>query len=154
MVTNRTRALVLAMVVLMSMLVRPTPGSAGEVPEYPEFPYQPTDYAENLRGQFHFSPRGGWMNDINAPLYHDGVYHLFFQHNPHGLNWDTMHWGHATSPDLVHWTQKPIALEPGVHPGDLWSGSGVVDTANTAGLRTPRPGSRRAARPRTPCGVR
>ena len=45
-------------------------------------------------------------------------------------------WGHATSTDLVHWVQKPIALEPGVHPGDLWSGAGVVDVNNTSGLRT------------------
>ena len=74
------------------------------------------------------------MNDPNGLLYYDGLYHFFYQHNPHGLAWDTMHWGHATSPDLVHWTQKPIALEPGVHPGDLWSGGGVVDTDNTSGL--------------------
>ncbi len=31
---------------------------------------------------------------------------------------------------------KPIALEPGVHPGDPWSGGGVVDSAYTSGLRT------------------
>ena len=58
------------------------------------------------------------MNDPNGLVYANGLYHFFYQHNPHGLAWDTMHWGHATSPDLVHWTQKPIALEPGVHPGD------------------------------------
>ncbi len=102
--------------------------------DYPEFPYPPTDYTEALRGQFHFSSRWGWMNDPNGLLYHDGLYHFCYQHNPHGLAWDTMHWGHATSPDLVHWTQKPVALEPGVHPGDLWSGGGVVDTNNTSGL--------------------
>jgi fructan beta-fructosidase len=113
-----------------------TPAFAGELADYPEFPYSPTDYGEALRGQFHFSPRRGWMNDPNGLLYYNGLYHFFFQHNPHGLVWDTMHWGHATSPDLVHWTQKPIALEPGVHPGNLWSGAGVVDTANATGLRT------------------
>ncbi|ADO68071.1 Levanase [Stigmatella aurantiaca DW4/3-1] len=112
------------------------PSQAGSVADYPEFPYPATAYSEPYRGQFHFSSRGGWMNDVNAPLYYNGTYHLFFQHNPHGLAWDTMHWGHATSPDLVHWTQKPISLEPGVHPGDLWSGGGVVDTLNTSGLRT------------------
>jgi fructan beta-fructosidase len=46
-----------------------------------------------------------------------------------------MHWGHATSPDLVHWTQQPIALDPQRHAGDLWSGNGVVDTGNTSGLK-------------------
>lgn len=110
-----------------------TPAHAAE---YPEFPYPDTDYQEPTRGQFHFSSRGGWMNDINAPLYYDGAYHLFYQHNPHGLAWDTMHWGHATSPDLLHWTQQPIALEPGVHPGDLWSGAGLVDFGNHTGLQT------------------
>lgn len=112
------------------------PAYAGEVAGYPEFPYPATSYAEPYRGQFHFSPRAGWMNDPNGLLHYRGEYHFFFQHNPHGLAWDTMHWGHATSTDLVHWTQKPIALEPGVHPGDLWSGGGVVDTADTCGLKT------------------
>ncbi|GAB3818820.1 GH32 C-terminal domain-containing protein [Kribbella italica] len=109
-------------------------GGVRQVPE-PEFPYPVTNYQEDNRGQFHFSSRGGWMNDVNAPLYYRGVYHLYYQHNPHGLAWDTMHWGHATSTDLVHWQQKPIALEPGVHPGDLWSGGGVVDTRNVTGLK-------------------
>jgi fructan beta-fructosidase len=114
----------------------PRPAFAGDVGDYPEFPYPATGYAEAYRGQFHFSPRAGWMNDPNGLLYYRGQYHFFFQHNPHGLAWDTMHWGHATSTDLVHWTQKPIALEPGVHPGDLWSGAGVVDSSNTSGLKT------------------
>lgn len=100
------------------------------------FPYPVTDYQEENRGQFHFSSRGGWMNDVNAPLYYRGVYHLYYQHNPHGLSWDTMHWGHATSTDLVHWQQQPIALDPEVHPGDLWSGGGVVDTGNVTGLKS------------------
>lgn len=111
------------------------PAIAGEPSDYPEFPYPATNYQEDNRGQFHFSSRGGWMNDVNAPLYYRGVYHLYYQHNPHGLNWDTMHWGHATSTDLVHWRQRPIALEPGVHPGELWSGGGVVDTGNVSGLK-------------------
>jgi fructan beta-fructosidase len=112
-----------------------TPAQAGSVADYPEYPYPATAYDEPLRGQFHFSPQAGWMNDINAPLYYRGAYHLFFQHNPHGLSWDTMHWGHATSTDLVHWKQQPIALEPGVHNATLFSGSGWVDTANVTGLK-------------------
>ncbi|MFD7158733.1 GH32 C-terminal domain-containing protein [Kribbella sp. NPDC059898] len=93
------------------------------------------DYDEDNRGQFHFSSRRGWMNDVNAPLYYRGIYHLYFQHAPDSLVWDTMHWGHATSTDLVHWEQGPVALDPKVHPGDLWSGGGVVDLANTSGLK-------------------
>lgn len=111
-------------------------GVQADVPKnYPDFPYQATNYQEDNRGQFHFSTRSGWMNDVNAPLYYRGVYHLYYQHNPFSLVWDTMHWGHATSTDLVHWTQRPIALDPHVHPGDLWSGGGVVDTGNVSGLK-------------------
>ncbi|MFK4086100.1 glycoside hydrolase family 32 protein [Kribbella sp. NPDC020789] len=92
-------------------------------------------YHEENRGQFHFSPRRGWMSDPNAPLHYRGVYHLYFQHAPNSLQWDTMHWGHATSTDLVHWQEQPIALDPAIHPGDLWSGGGVVDTGNHSGLK-------------------
>lgn len=104
--------------------------------EYPDFPYPATNYQEDNRGQFHFSSRSGWMNDVNAPLYYRGVYHLYYQHAPNSLVWDTMHWGHATSTDLVHWQQRPLALDPDVHPGDLWSGGGVVDTGNVTGLKS------------------
>ncbi|MGW2843299.1 glycoside hydrolase family 32 protein [Streptomyces sp. NPDC001493] len=117
-------------------LVPSAPAAAGTTGDYPEFPYPTTTYSEPLRGQFHFSSQSGWMNDPNGLVYANGVYHFFYQHNPHGLAWDTMHWGHATSPDLVHWTQKPIALEPDVHPGTLFSGGGVVDKDNTSGLKT------------------
>jgi fructan beta-fructosidase len=130
------RDVVPLLVAALAVALPVSPGHAGTVADYPEFPYPASAYTEPYRGQFHFSSRGGWMNDVNAPLYYNGTYHLFFQHNPHGLAWNTMHWGHATSTDLVHWTQKPISLEPGVHPGDLWSGGGVVDVNNTSGLRT------------------
>ncbi|GAB2553323.1 hypothetical protein [Kribbella endophytica] len=92
-------------------------------------------YDEPNRGQVHFSPRAGWMNDPNGLLHYRGTYHFYFQHAPDSLVWDTMHWGHATSPDLVHWTQQANALEPATHPGDLWSGGGVVDLGNTSGLK-------------------
>ncbi|MEV5966952.1 glycoside hydrolase family 32 protein [Kribbella sp. NPDC051952] len=92
-------------------------------------------YDEDNRGQFHFSPRSGWMNDPNGLLHYRGTYHFYFQHAPDSLVWDTMHWGHATSPDLVHWQQQANALEPATHPGDLWSGGGVVDGRNTSGLK-------------------
>jgi len=128
-----TAAVMAAAAGLTGVLVQAV--SAGTPQDYPEFPYPVTNYQEDNRGQYHFSARGGWINDVNAPLYYNGVYHLYYQHNPHGLQWDTMHWGHATSTDLVHWRQQPIALEPGVHPGNLWSGGGVVDTRNVSGLK-------------------
>ncbi|WP_431968626.1 glycoside hydrolase family 32 protein [Actinacidiphila sp. bgisy160] len=133
---RRVGALVVALLAGLAALLPTTPAVAGTVWDYPEFPYPATTYSEPFRGQFHFSSQSGWMNDPNGLVYANGLYHFFYQHNPHGLAWDTMHWGHATSPDLVHWTQKPIALEPGVHSGTLFSGGGVVDKDNTSGLRT------------------
>ena len=92
-----------------------------------------TDYNEPYRPQIHFTPRRHWMNDPNGMVYHNGTYHLFFQHNPDSSVWGPMHWGHATSADLVHWTEQPIALYPD-SIGTIFSGSAVYDTSNTSGF--------------------
>lgn len=85
------------------------------------------------RPQFHFSPKKGWMNDPNGLYYKDGVYHLFFQYYPDGNKWGPMHWGHATSKDLVKWEEQKIALYPD-ELGYIFSGSAVVDKNNTSGF--------------------
>ena len=95
-------------------------------------------YQEPFRPQFHFTPERNWMNDPNGMVYHDGEYHLFYQYNPFGDKWGHMSWGHAVSRDLVHWKHLPVAL---AEEGDLriYSGSAVVDFANSSGFGTDGP---------------
>ncbi|PCJ98964.1 MAG: glycosyl hydrolase family 32 [Flavobacteriaceae bacterium] len=92
-------------------------------------------YAETYRPQFHFTPEEKWMNDPNGMVYNKGVYHLFYQYYPDSIVWGPMHWGHATSEDLVHWNHKPIALYPD-KLGYIFSGSAVLDKDNTSGFGT------------------
>ena len=69
------------------------------------------------------------MNDPNGPIWWKGHYHLFYQLNPHAAVWGDMHWGHAISPDMVHWHHEPIALAPtpgGPDSEGCFSGSAVV----------------------------
>lgn len=79
---------------------------------------------EEFRPSLHFSPRVGWMNDPNGMIRVNDTWHLFFQHDPHSTIHGPMHWGHATSTDLVHWTEQPIALYPS-ELGTCFSGSAV-----------------------------
>lgn len=78
---------------------------------------------------FHVASPGGWINDPNGLCHFSGRWHAFFQLHPFGAQWGLMHWGHASSADLVHWRPEPVALAPsleaeraGVYSGSALSG--------------------------------
>lgn len=91
-------------------------------------------YDTPVREQVHFGPFVNWVNDPNGLCWYQGYYHLFYQANPFGQEWNDMFWGHAVSKDMLHWVHMPHALEP---QGGLWkdraikggafSGSAVVE---------------------------
>ena len=92
-----------------------------------------TENREHFRPLYHHTPAYGWMNDPNGLFYKDGVWHLYYQYNPYGSQWENMTWGHSTSRDLIHWEAQPLAIEAdGL--GSIFSGSCVVDHDNTAGF--------------------
>ena len=94
------------------------------------------DYNESLRPRVHFTARKHWINDPNGLVFFQGEYHQFFQCNPFGLDGGALKaWGHAISPDLVHWREADVALMPD-RLGSIWSGSAVVDSQNTTGFQT------------------
>jgi len=89
----------------------------------------------DFRPRAHFTAENTWLNDPNGLLHHDGVWHLFFQNNPHSSTWGNMSWGHATSRDLLHWEHQPLAIS---HEGAeaIFSGSAVVHEGRIAAIYT------------------
>ncbi|EYR63681.1 glycosyl hydrolase family 32 [Actinotalea ferrariae CF5-4] len=108
---------------------RDAPGPAGKTGAMSPSPVPP-------RPLVHFAPRAGWVNDPLGLTWHDGRYHLFFQYVPDSTDWQLhCHWGHATSEDLVHWTEHEPALLPGDGDDGVWSGSiAVPDDGGAAAL--------------------
>ncbi|MBQ2334282.1 MAG: DUF4980 domain-containing protein, partial [Prevotella sp.] len=88
-----------------------------------------TTNRERFRPTYHHTPTYGWMNDPNGMFYKDGVYHLYYQWNPYGSQWENMTWGHSSSRDLIHWEAQPTAIEADAL-GTIFSGSCVVDKKN------------------------
>jgi sucrose-6-phosphate hydrolase SacC (GH32 family) len=91
--------------------------------------------ADTFRPALHYAARNTWLNDPNGLIFHGGVYHLYYQNNPLDNVWGNMSWGHATSPDLVTWTEHPVAIACDAEE-DIFSGSIVFDRDNTSGFGT------------------
>lgn len=98
--------------------------------------------APTVAGSYHFRPPFGWMNDPNGFGRFGDHVHLFYQHYPHSLRWNTMHWGHAVSQDYVHWRHLPIFLFPSADlsvradgRGGAFSGSAVPLSSSEPGIR-------------------
>jgi fructan beta-fructosidase len=89
--------------------------------------------SDPYRPGFHFTPPQNWINDPNGLVFFAGEYHLFFQFNPFGNAWGHMSWGHAVSPDLVHWEHLPVAI-PETGGIMAFSGCAVVDWHNSSGF--------------------
>lgn len=112
-------------------------------------------FTDNWKPAYHFRPEKNWMNDPNGPIYYEGEYHLFFQYNPYGSKWGTIHWGHAKSRDLIHWDMCPPALVPNQEQGEIhcYSGCAFLDcnvptiyyTSVGAGSRGPEEGALQCA---------
>ena len=85
-----------------------------------------TTNREQYRPAYHHTPLYGWMNDPNGMFYKDGIWHLYYQWNPYGSQWENMTWGHSTSRDLIHWEAQPAALEMD-WLGSIFSGSCVTN---------------------------
>ena len=100
-----------------------------------EFEESDLDFSnESLpRPKYHFTAARGWINDPNGLVYKDGVYHLYFQYNPFDTRWENMSWGHATSRDLINWTQQETVMYPDEN-GYMFSGSGFVNKNGCLGL--------------------
>ncbi|THU80483.1 hypothetical protein K435DRAFT_695603 [Dendrothele bispora CBS 962.96] len=95
----------------------------------------PGDYTGPLRPQVHFSPPQFFMNDPNGCfLDSNGTWHLYYQYNPTDITPGNQHWGHATSKDLYHWENQPIAIFPPDNTSQVFTGSAVIDVNNTSGF--------------------
>ena len=94
-----------------------------------------TENREHFRPAYHHTPKYGWMNDPNGMFYKDGVWHLYYQWNPYGSQWENMTWGHSTSKDLIHWEAQPTAIEAdGL--GAIFSGSCVTNGSDVVAFYT------------------
>ena len=84
---------------------------------------------DHHRPIFHAIPDAAWTNEPHGLIYHQGVYHIFYQKNANGPYWSHINWGHMTSPDLVVWEDQRPILSPefSYDQVGIWSGHTVID---------------------------
>lgn len=88
-----------------------------------------------FQASYHFTTPDKWKNDPQRPIYFDGAYHYYYLYNRDYPTGNGTEWRHATSTDLVYWTDEGVAIPKYTNPnGDPWSGSVIVDETGTAGF--------------------
>lgn len=78
----------------------------------------------------HLAPPVGRLNDPNGLVYHNGLFHAFYQYSPvHPYR--AVFWRHAVSADLTHWKDDKTAIAPQnwYDRNGCYSGSGIVNEA-------------------------
>lgn len=88
---------------------------------------------KNCYPKVHFAARYGWINDPNGLIYHDGIYEIYFQHNPYGTQWGNMTWGHARTEDFLSYEELSPVLYPDEN-GTMFSGCGIINERGLLGL--------------------
>lgn len=96
-------------------------------------PQEENKLADSFHPNHHFAPKKNWINDPNGLVFHDGIYELYYQHNPNDITWDDMNWGHARSRDLIHWEEMETALTPD-EDGAMFSGCAIRNDRGLPGL--------------------
>ncbi len=107
-----------------------------EETECPEIPFEDIWMQKDIlkediyKTQYHGGPYQMWMNEPHAPVYYNGVYHIFHQFNMAGPYFRQLCWGHFTSTDMVNWTPRKEVITPmadSVCPDGVWSGGAIKD---------------------------
>ncbi|MGN6220314.1 MAG: glycoside hydrolase family 32 protein, partial [Microbacterium sp.] len=140
---TRRRGRIIAAVVIAAALVAtacavvlwPRAGEPAPKASPSADPFQrPEDWSAD-RPAVHLTPERAWMNDPQKPFFLDGLWHFYYLYNADHPDGNGTAWYHATSPDLVHWTDQGIAIDKYANGlGDIWTGTAVVDEHGTAGL--------------------
>ncbi|MDW4573936.1 GH32 C-terminal domain-containing protein [Microbacterium sp. M3] len=95
--------------------------------------------SDDYRAQYHFTVPDHWKNDPQRPVFVDGKFHYYYLYNSEynadpTANFGT-EWRLATSYDGVVFADQGVAAPKKTNANyDLWSGSTVLDEANTAGF--------------------